>query len=135
MPSVAWLTIAPVKGLGLVALDEVVLEPFGVADNRRFYLVDENGRKFDPKPCGEIVQVRPRWDAEAGTLARNGRPRRNHAPGPGHGDARPRHREGAPPLPHPRQGAAALGGLGRRRPARPRPAGRPRRVLINPADF
>src|SRR4051794_25450987 len=68
MPSVAWLSIAPVKGLGLVARDEFRLEPYGVADNRRFYLIDANGRKFDPKPCGEIVQVRPDWDEQANTL-------------------------------------------------------------------
>jgi uncharacterized protein len=68
VPTVAWLNIAPVKGLGLVARDEIRLESYGVADNRRFYLVDANGRKFDPKPCGEIVQVRPQWDEEANTL-------------------------------------------------------------------
>jgi uncharacterized protein len=68
VPTVAWLTIAPVKGLRLVARDEIRLEPYGVADNRRFYLVDANGRKFDPKPCGEIVQVRPHWDEDANTL-------------------------------------------------------------------
>ena len=32
----AWLTIAPVKGLGLVARDEILLEPHGVSENRRF---------------------------------------------------------------------------------------------------
>lgn len=69
MPSVAWLTIAPVKGLGLVARDEVALEPFGVADNRRFYLVDENGRKLNQKDCGEIVQVRPDWDPGGNRLS------------------------------------------------------------------
>lgn len=68
MATVAWLSIAPVKGLGLVARDEVQLEARGVADNRRFYLVDANGRKFDPKPCGEIVQVRPDWNEDANTL-------------------------------------------------------------------
>jgi uncharacterized protein YcbX len=68
MPTVAWLSVAPVKGLGLVARDEIVLEPYGVRDNRRFYLVDANGRKFDPKPCGESVQVQPAWDEDANTL-------------------------------------------------------------------
>ena len=41
--SVAWITIAPVKSLALVHRDEVELEPFGVRENRRFYLVDDNG--------------------------------------------------------------------------------------------
>lgn len=69
MPSVAWLSVAPVKGLAVVERDEVELQPFGVADNRRFYLVDEDGRKVNGKDCGLLVTVRPRWDAAGGTLA------------------------------------------------------------------
>jgi uncharacterized protein len=69
--NVAWLSVAPVKGLALVAREEIVLEPFGVADNRRFYLVDENGRKVNGKDCGPLVSVRPQWNeaSEMLTLA------------------------------------------------------------------
>ena len=69
MPSVAWLTIAPVKGLGLLDCDELELQPHGVTENRRFYLIDENGRKINQKDCGILVQVRPRWDEERSRLA------------------------------------------------------------------
>jgi uncharacterized protein YcbX len=68
MPTVAWLTIAPVKGLALVAREEILLERHGVSENRRFFLVDENGRKVNQKDCGPIGLVRPRWDERAETL-------------------------------------------------------------------
>jgi uncharacterized protein len=58
-----------VKGLALVARDEILLGEDGVADDRRFYLVDENGRKLNQKDCGELVQVQPTWDGEAETLS------------------------------------------------------------------
>lgn len=34
---VAWITYAPVKGLGLAHVDEVDLEADGVRSNRRFF--------------------------------------------------------------------------------------------------
>jgi uncharacterized protein YcbX len=67
--SVAWITIAPVKALALVHLDEVELEPLGVRDNRRFYLVDEAGRMVNGTTAGELVRVVPEYDAAAGELA------------------------------------------------------------------
>jgi MOSC domain-containing protein len=69
MPSVAWLHIAPVKGLGIVARDEVALEPFGVAENRRFHLVGDDGRLLNGKTLGTLVRVRPDWDAARDRLA------------------------------------------------------------------
>jgi uncharacterized protein YcbX len=68
MASVAWLSVAPVKGLALVQRDGVELHAFGVAENRRFYLVDENGRKINGKDCGTLVTVHPRWDEASGSL-------------------------------------------------------------------
>jgi MOSC domain-containing protein len=56
---VSRLSIAPVKGLGLVHPDEVLLGPSGVANDRRFYLVDPGGRLVNNKTCGELMQVRP----------------------------------------------------------------------------
>jgi len=67
--SVAWITIAPVKSLALVHRDEVELEPFGVRENRRFYLVDENGRMINGKVIGPLVRVVPEYDDSAGSLA------------------------------------------------------------------
>jgi uncharacterized protein YcbX len=67
--SVAWITIAPVKSLALVHRDEVELELFGVRDNRRFYLVDDNGRMINGKVVGSLVRVVPEYDDAAGSLA------------------------------------------------------------------
>jgi MOSC domain-containing protein len=67
--SVAWITIAPVKSLALVHRDEVELEPFGVRENRRFYLVDDNGRMINGKVVGSLVQVVPDYDEEEERLA------------------------------------------------------------------
>jgi uncharacterized protein YcbX len=66
--SVAWITIAPVKALALVHRDEVELEPFGVRENRRFYLVDDNGRMVNGKTVGELTGVVPEYDDRAGRL-------------------------------------------------------------------
>ena len=60
------LSIAPVKGLGLVHPQEVVLGRSGVENDRRFYLVDPDGRLTNNKTCGELMQVRP--DVSDGSL-------------------------------------------------------------------
>ncbi len=65
---VSRLAIAPVKGLGLVHPEEVVLRRDGVATDRRFYLVDPDGRLVNNKTCGELMQVRPEVSADAGAL-------------------------------------------------------------------
>lgn len=69
MPKVAWISIAPVKSLGLVQRDSVVVEPFGVRENRRFYLLDERGRMVNGKRVGPLVGVLPEYDDAAGSLA------------------------------------------------------------------
>jgi MOSC domain-containing protein len=56
---VAWISIAPVKGLALVAQESVLLEELGVRTNRRFYLVDEDGRMRNGKQLGALFQVVP----------------------------------------------------------------------------
>jgi MOSC domain-containing protein len=65
---VAWISIAPVKALALIHPDEVLLEPFGVRENRRFYLIDSEGRLRNGKHVGRLVQVVPRYDEQANTL-------------------------------------------------------------------
>ena len=69
MPSVSWLSIAPVKGLALVHADQVDLGPAGVGENRRFYLVEETGRQFGLLRNGRLVQIRPDYDAGTERLA------------------------------------------------------------------
>ena len=53
------INITPVKGLGLQHPQSVELGPHGVAENRRFLLVREDGRMFNGKDFGPLVQVRP----------------------------------------------------------------------------
>ena len=65
---VARLAIAPVKGLGLVHPDEVLLGRSGVRNDRRFYLVDPGGRLVNNKTCGELMQVRPEVSEDASRL-------------------------------------------------------------------
>jgi uncharacterized protein len=67
--AVAWLHVAPVKGLALVERDEVALGPSGVEENRRFCLVDADGRRYGALRDGRLQAIRPRWDPDAGVLA------------------------------------------------------------------
>jgi len=60
---VSWLTIAPVKGLALVEVDEIALGRRGVAENRRFYLVDADGRRYGLLRDGRLALVRSAYDA------------------------------------------------------------------------
>ena len=63
------ISIAPVKSLGLVHPDAVDLEPQGVTGNRRFWLVDADGRLYNNKRNGPMVRIRPEWDEETRRLA------------------------------------------------------------------
>ncbi len=69
MAAVARISIAPVKSLGLVHPDEVLVAPGGVAGDRRFWLVDEDGRLFNGKRGGPMLQIAPEWDEETRRLA------------------------------------------------------------------
>ena len=69
MATVTRISIAPVKSLGLVFPDEIELGPHGVSGDRRFWLVDADGRLFNNKRCGPLVLVRPAWDEQSGRLA------------------------------------------------------------------
>jgi uncharacterized protein len=63
------ISIAPVKSLGLVHPDEVDLGPRGVTGDRRFWLLDEDGRLFNNKRFGPMMRIRPEWDEESRVLA------------------------------------------------------------------
>lgn len=65
---VAWISIAPVKGLALESLDEVELTEGGPAGDRRFFLVDETGRMVNNKGLGILQQVHPAYDDVSGVL-------------------------------------------------------------------
>ena len=68
-PHVARISIAPVKALGLLHPDEVSLDAHGVTGDRRFWLLDEDGRLFNNKRNGPILQIRPEWDEDTRELA------------------------------------------------------------------
>lgn len=67
MAVVARISYAPVKGLALVHPPEIALEPTGVRDNRRFYLIEEDGRLLNGKRAGGLVRVLPETDPD-GTM-------------------------------------------------------------------
>jgi uncharacterized protein YcbX len=66
---VSRLSVTPVKGLALHHPDETALDEHGVAANRRFYLVREDGRLFSGLQHGPLVRVRAEWDEEADRLS------------------------------------------------------------------
>lgn len=62
MHAVSLLSITPVKALGLWHPEEIALEPRGVVEDRRFYLVDDEGRVATGRRHGTLVQVRAAYD-------------------------------------------------------------------------
>ena len=68
MIRVARLSIAPVRSLGLVHPSAIDLTEAGVAEDRRFYLIDEDDQLVDRITAGTLVQVGAWTDPEAGHL-------------------------------------------------------------------
>jgi uncharacterized protein YcbX len=68
VPVVSRISIAPVKALGLVHPAEVLLEHDGVREDRRFHIVDAEGRRFNQLRNGALVQIRPEYDADSERL-------------------------------------------------------------------
>ena len=68
MPRVSRLNIAPVRSLGLEHRDEVELGERGVLEDRRYYVVDGNGRLVDQLTDGSMVQVKAWTDPDATRL-------------------------------------------------------------------
>jgi len=58
-----------VKSLGLQHPVGVELTERGVAEDRRFYLVDADGRLVGGVKHGTLVQVRPEWQPQSSSLA------------------------------------------------------------------
>jgi len=63
------ISVAPVKSLGLVHPDDVVLAEGGVVGNRRFWLRDEQGALYAGKRDGSMMRIRPEWDESTRRLA------------------------------------------------------------------
>jgi hypothetical protein len=60
--TVARLSIAPVKGLSLIHPEAIELGENGVAENRRFWLVDDDGRRYGLLRDGKLALVRSEYD-------------------------------------------------------------------------
>ena len=56
--------IAPVKSLGLVRTASVHVGPSGIAEDRRFFLLDQQGRLLTQRQLGTLVQVKPDYQPE-----------------------------------------------------------------------
>ena len=68
MITVAEINIAPVKSMGLVSLDEVALDLGGIQDDRRFYLVNGQGRLLTRRQVGKLAQLTTSWNVAAERL-------------------------------------------------------------------
>lgn len=68
MTAVVRLSIAPVRSLGLEHPAEIELTPRGVLEDRRFYLIDDDGRLVDLHTSGALLQVRTHTDPAGETL-------------------------------------------------------------------
>lgn len=62
---VSRLSIAPVRALGLQHPDSIEVDQAGVVNDRRFYLVDGNGRLVDRITAGRLVRVSAETNTEA----------------------------------------------------------------------
>ncbi len=67
--TVARISVAPVKSLGLLHPEAVELGIGGVRGDRRFWLLDAEGRLFNNKRNGPLMTIRPEWDEATGRLA------------------------------------------------------------------
>jgi uncharacterized protein YcbX len=68
MKRVARISICPVKGFRLLHPEDVLLGPEGVDENRRFFLVDEDGERLRSSRTPWPVRVEVDYDAEAEAL-------------------------------------------------------------------
>src|SRR2546423_15502615 len=59
---VAWIHSAPIKALAIQELQEVALELHGVENDRRFCIVDPEGKMLNAKRVQRFVAVRPHFD-------------------------------------------------------------------------
>lgn len=65
---IAWITVAPVKGMALEQRYAVELERFGVIENRRFHVIGDGGRLLNGKQLGELQQIAVKWNEADSTL-------------------------------------------------------------------
>ncbi|HEY5427726.1 MAG TPA: MOSC N-terminal beta barrel domain-containing protein [Solirubrobacteraceae bacterium] len=66
--AVTGLSITPVKGMRVHAVDAVELTELGARGNRSFYVIDERGRMINGKRYGTLHTIVPDYDPDAGEL-------------------------------------------------------------------
>lgn len=66
--TIAWIHVAPIKALAVQELRRVQVGLDGVAEDRRFCIVDADGRMINAKRVNELVAVRPEFDDEMAHL-------------------------------------------------------------------
>jgi len=69
MASVTHLDVAPVMSLGLERRDEIAVTGLGVAEDRRFFIVDDADRLIDQLLVADMVRIRA-WTDPAATVLR-----------------------------------------------------------------
>lgn len=69
MPTLVRISTTPVKSLQLHHPDEIELELFGAARDRRFYLIREDGRLLAGLHHGPLALVRAEWDPSPDRLS------------------------------------------------------------------
>lgn len=69
MHTVTKLRVAPVKGLGVVRRERVLLETQGVAEDRRLFLLRTDGSVVTQRRYPELTRVLPDLDLARGTLS------------------------------------------------------------------
>jgi uncharacterized protein YcbX len=68
MKRVARISVSPVKGFRLSHPEEVRLGPDGVADNRRFFVVDSEGQRLRGSRTPWLTRLRSTYDPDAEVL-------------------------------------------------------------------
>jgi uncharacterized protein len=69
VPSVSRLSYTPVKGLALIHPQEVAVGHDGLAENRLFYVISGDGRRYELRRDGRLALVVPSYDPGTGRLA------------------------------------------------------------------
>jgi uncharacterized protein YcbX len=65
---VAWLYVAPVKGLSIEAREHIELGRSGVADDRRFCLIGDDGNMLNGKRLGPVTTIGAHFDTATDRL-------------------------------------------------------------------
>jgi uncharacterized protein YcbX len=79
--TVAWIHVAPIKSLQIQQRQRVMLSANGVEEDRRFCIVDEEGRMLNAKRVASFIAVRPEFSDDMRALVLH-MPDRSRVSGP-----------------------------------------------------